>query len=283
MQALEVERSTGEKASRRRAATVEQVAEEWLARTGLETKERTVSGYQSHLRLYVLPALGRRKIASLKPKDVEDVFTAMMDRRTRRGTPLSVSTVPALRRTLNALFNDSVARRVMPSNPVKIARKPPAPRTTVHPFTREEVHAILAAAPTVPEQARFTMAMALGLRQGEALGLIFGRTQWCRLAHRKTRPFPPSERWAEGFVVACPTGCRGVVHPGRIGVGAVLPRLTAAPAVRVPRAIVASKGRGAGAPGQVGVSRQVLVVISRVMCHLWAGPRGRGDAVHLDP
>src|SRR5689334_8542731 len=66
VQALEVERSAGKEASRRRAGTVEQVAEAWLKRTGLETKERTVSGYQSQLRLYVLPVLGRRKIASLK-------------------------------------------------------------------------------------------------------------------------------------------------------------------------------------------------------------------------
>jgi integrase len=41
----------------------------------------------------------------------------------------------------------------------------------VEPYTVEEVRAILAAAELVPNRARWVIALALGLRQGEVLGL----------------------------------------------------------------------------------------------------------------
>lgn len=41
----------------------------------------------------------------------------------------------------------------------------------VEPFTVEQVRAILAAAAKGPSSARWAIALALGLRQGEVLGL----------------------------------------------------------------------------------------------------------------
>ena len=59
----------------------------------------------------------------------------------------------------------------MARNPAELAKPPRVQVESVQPYTVEEVRAILAAASDQPNGARWAIALALGLRQGEVLGL----------------------------------------------------------------------------------------------------------------
>ena len=56
-------------------------------------------------------------------------------------------------------------------NVAALAKPPRVDEEEVGPYTVEEIQAILAAAELVPNRARWAIALALGLRQGEVLGL----------------------------------------------------------------------------------------------------------------
>ena len=73
---------------------------------------------------------------------------------------------------LRSALNEAVRRQRLIANPATIARPPRVPHTEVEPLTREECLAILAAARTRRYAARWSVALAMGLRQGEALGVM---------------------------------------------------------------------------------------------------------------
>lgn len=68
----EGEDPAGDRRAAREAPTLAEVAERWMAEHATPyLKPRTVAGYRSLLDLHVLPALGRRKVASITRADVE--------------------------------------------------------------------------------------------------------------------------------------------------------------------------------------------------------------------
>lgn len=56
-------------------------------------------------------------------------------------------------------------------NPAEIAKAPRLEEEEIEPYTAEEVQRLLLEAANAPNSTRWVLALALGLRQGEALGL----------------------------------------------------------------------------------------------------------------
>ena len=75
------------------------------------------------------------------------------------------------RRTLDAALSDAVEQGLIPRNPVRLATTPRYSPSEIQPYTLEEMAALLAAAAGTRNAVRWTLALALGLRRGEALGL----------------------------------------------------------------------------------------------------------------
>lgn len=82
-----------------------------------------------------------------------------------------------MHRTARTAFGEALKRGYIVRNPVALAKAPQVEDTEVDPFEAEEVSRILAAAMTRRNGIRFVIALALGLRQGEALGLKWSRLQ----------------------------------------------------------------------------------------------------------
>ncbi len=74
-------------------------------------------------------------------------------------------------RTIRVALNEAVRRRHIAENPAKIAKPPRAEEEEIVPFTVEESRRILHTAEHARNGARFVVALTLGLRRGEALGL----------------------------------------------------------------------------------------------------------------
>jgi integrase len=120
----------------------------------------------------------------------------------------STGTVAHLRRTLSAALSTGVGRGRLSRNPVKLAHTPTQEAEEVEPFSVLEAKAILAAARQRRNSARWSAGLALGLRQGEALGL-----QWpdVDLDHDTLRVRRQLQRltWKHGCLN--PSDC---LHPG---------------------------------------------------------------------
>jgi integrase len=81
------------------------------------------------------------------------------------------SHVLKVHRILSRMLKIAVRRGIVSRNVAQLVDPPSASESEILPFTREETRAILTAARKRPTADRWSVGLALGLRQGEALGL----------------------------------------------------------------------------------------------------------------
>lgn len=74
-------------------------------------------------------------------------------------------------RTARVALGEAVRRGHAPTNVAEIAKAPRLEEEHIEPYTIEEVQSLLVEAAKLRNSARWVIALALGLRQGEALGL----------------------------------------------------------------------------------------------------------------
>jgi len=189
-----------------RQPTVDEWLTTWVAGRALEVRAQTLKGYRADLR-HISASVGHISIDRLTAEDVEQLWRDIL------ATGLSGGTVAHVRRTLSAALNAAVKRGRIFRNPVAAASTPRHVPDEVVPFTSTEVQAILAAATTARHPARWSLALAYGLRQGEALGLQWGDVDFptgtvmiCRALARRA--------WQHGCDGTC-AGKRGADCPSR--------------------------------------------------------------------
>jgi integrase len=124
----------------------------------------TLVSYQSHIKHHLKPGLGRHRIDQLRPQHI----AAFYRDRLRTLSPASVRRIHAvLRRALTV----AVRWGLITTNPAMMVDPPPMSSTEPQPYSLDEARAFLTAAATDRLSARWVLALSLGLRQGEALGL----------------------------------------------------------------------------------------------------------------
>ncbi|MGH9107290.1 MAG: tyrosine-type recombinase/integrase [Acidimicrobiales bacterium] len=137
----------------------------WVARreTLGTVRPRTIKGYRDDQR-HIDEVIGSVSLAKLAPEHVERLWAVMV------AMDLSVA---HCRRTLMACLNDATARGLLVRNPIKLADRPRPRPVAIDPYTVEEMCALLEAAVGQRNGTRWTIALALGMRQGEVLGLCW--------------------------------------------------------------------------------------------------------------
>jgi integrase len=159
---LEKDRDAGAVTSTGRTTLVAYLGE-WIARKERlrAVRPNTIDGYRND-EAHVGVAIRKVRLDRLGLAHIEYLWSYLIHRDL---------TIGHCRRTLNAALNDAVRRGLIPRNPVKAADTPRDKATEMEPYTIEQMAALLGAARGTRNAARWTVAMALGLRQGEVLGL----------------------------------------------------------------------------------------------------------------
>ena len=196
----------------RDSGQIGRVAEQWTVASWLEhwlenisrpfVKQSTYEGYRAAVRVHLIPGLGRHRLAALKPEHLERLYVGMLKLPTRRGTPMSAGRVHQVHRTLRTALNEAVRRGHLIRNPAELAKTPAVNEFEVEPYSVAEVHLLFAAALKERNGSRWVVALALGLRQGEALGLQWADVDWDEavLTVRRSRTRP---RYEHGCKPAC--------------------------------------------------------------------------------
>lgn len=125
----------------------------------------TIYGYRSKLRTHVYPRIGGVRMDRLTPEHLDGVYLAMQ----RAGR--ADATILQVHRILSRALEIAFRRSLIPLNPAKLIDAPTAKRPEMDPLTEAEAGAVLDAAAGRRNAARWSVGLALGLRQGEALGL----------------------------------------------------------------------------------------------------------------
>jgi integrase len=105
-------------------------------------------------------------------------------------------------RTIRAALNEAMRRKHITENVATVVRAPKLDEKEVEPNTVDDIVRILTAAQTGRNSARWAIALALGLRQGEALGLKWADIDLDAgtLVLRRNRLRP---KWAHGCGGSC--------------------------------------------------------------------------------
>ena len=143
--------------------TVEQWLRHWLAHVATHNvRPTTFRSYQGIVEGALIPALGSLRLNRLGVAEVQAFVTA------RRARPHWIRYQHiVLRSALSEAERQGLVRR----NVARLVRLPSAPRKEVRPLTPEQARAFLTAVAGDRCEALYQLVMALGLRQGEALGL----------------------------------------------------------------------------------------------------------------
>jgi integrase len=148
-----------------RAPTLGQWLERYLDEVAASSvRPSSLRRYRQELRLYIAPALGKVPLDKLKPSQVSDFYRSQLLR-------LSPGSVRRLHALLHRSLGVAVRWQLIPWNPVAAVDPPSLTSVEVHPFDAREARLFLAAASGDRFQARWLIAVSLGLRQGRCWAL----------------------------------------------------------------------------------------------------------------
>jgi len=146
--------------------TVAKFLDHWLEQVvRSRVRPKTFRSYSDLVKNHIAPAIGEVALGKLSPQQVREFLTAKL------ATGLSPRTVKHLLVTLRGALAVAVKDGQIARNVAELVAPPRCTRTEVHAFTPEQARAFLEAVRGSRLEAAFTAAVALGLRQGEILGL----------------------------------------------------------------------------------------------------------------
>jgi integrase len=147
--------------------TVGRYLADWLESAKLELRGRTIESYEQIIRVHLAPALGTIKLKDLTPQDVRRYLAAKL------ASGQSLSSVKYHLAILSRALRQAASDGIIGDNPAAHVAPPRVRREEIQPLSLEQAHRFLAAARSDRLEALFTIALAVGLRQGECLGLAW--------------------------------------------------------------------------------------------------------------
>jgi integrase len=159
-------------------------------------RPNTISGYRVAVHKHLVPGLGAHRLDRLQPEHVERLYAKMI------AGGSAPATAHQAHRTLRTALNEAVRRGHLTKNPATVAKAPRVEEREVEPYSVREVQRLLDVAGRRRNSARWAIALALGLRQSEALGLRWSDVDLVTgtLVVRRGRQRP---KWRHGCAKPC--------------------------------------------------------------------------------
>lgn len=146
--------------------TLQQFLDRWLADVVRpSTAPKTYQSYADVVRVHLVPTLGHIEIRKLTPQHLQKLLTD------KQRAGLSPRTVSYIRTVLRIALNRGLKWGNVSRNVAALTDPPRITRTERTPLTPEQARQFLTAVAGSRDEALYRVALALGLRLGEALGL----------------------------------------------------------------------------------------------------------------
>lgn len=129
------------------------------------TRPKSYEDYETHVRIHLMPAFENKPLTKLQPQDVREFM------REKSEAGYGPKSVRHYRATLRAALNVAMGDGLIARNAAALAKPPRLEKPVPQSFTKEEAQRFLALVQGHRLEALFSVALALGLREGEALGL----------------------------------------------------------------------------------------------------------------
>ncbi|WP_308191150.1 tyrosine-type recombinase/integrase [Amycolatopsis tucumanensis] len=172
---LERERDAGTVRRPGQEWTVEKWVMHWYETIAVpNVRYKTRSYYWTAVDKYIVPGIGTHKLTRLESEHIERFYARL------RNEGAKSATLQQVHIALRASLNEAERRNRITRNPIRAVRSPKIEETEIEPLTVDDARAILHVAHDRRNGVRWAIALALGLRQGEAIGLKWTdlKVQW---------------------------------------------------------------------------------------------------------
>lgn len=132
-------------------------------------KPNTWNGYESKVRTYVVPALGKKRLTELRKQHIEAMYDDLRDQ------GLKEATVRQAHMILQRALKDAVRAGVLGRSPMELVDPPGTETADRDQWTLAQAAFALRAA---GDSARWWLAIFYGMRQGEVLGMDWSLVNW---------------------------------------------------------------------------------------------------------
>jgi integrase len=165
---LERKRDAGTAGTAGKAPTVEQWLDHWLdSIAARKVRPSTLTRYRQLVANQLAPGIGHHRLDRLQPEHVEKLYGALLAK------GLSSASVLQAHRVLSRALKVAMQRDKVARNVCTLVDAPSVDREEIRPLSAQDARRVLEAARGRRNAARWSVALALGLRQGEALGLTW--------------------------------------------------------------------------------------------------------------
>ncbi len=145
--------------------TVEQWLTQWLAIVKPELADSSYLDYSGNVTRFLIPGLGKRKLAELKALDVKLWLTKLQEE------GATSAKVRRLAMILKLAYNRAVELDVLPASQIKKLKLPKHKAKEMQVWDEEQIGRFLAACAGDPMEPLFVLLFDTGMRIGEVLGL----------------------------------------------------------------------------------------------------------------
>jgi len=149
-----------------RRQTVEQYLRWWLSEQAQQrVRPSTYRAYAIYTNKHIIPSLGRLQLARLSPQHVQRFLNDLS------ASGLAARTVVQIRAILRRALGQAVKFGLVRWNAAQLVDPPRVEHHEIRPLTPEQARVLLDGIRGDWLEALYSVALAVGLRQGEALGL----------------------------------------------------------------------------------------------------------------
>lgn len=176
-------------------------------------KYKSYRAYRTAVEQHLRPGIGRHRLDKVGPEHLEKLYARMIANGAKPATAHQVH------RTARTAFGEALRRGHLVRNPVALAKAPRVDEDEIEPFDVDDVRRLMAAALNQRNGVRFVLALAIGTRQGETIGLKWARYDARTRSLRITRQLQ-RQTWEHGCTdphacgaryhrtTPCPDGCK---------------------------------------------------------------------------
>lgn len=137
----------------------------WIETIKMQRKPKTYRSYEQLMRLHVVPTLGKVRLASLTPQQVQQLYARKLE------AGLSQTTVQHIHAVLHAALDNALRQGLVQRNVADLVDAPAMRHREMLVFNVEQAKTLLAAAAGTRLEALYVLALTTGMREGELLAL----------------------------------------------------------------------------------------------------------------
>ncbi|HKP53208.1 MAG TPA: site-specific integrase [Chloroflexia bacterium] len=166
LKALLVDQQKGLPITTSERQTLGQFLEQWLADVARPTlRASTYATYENHVHKHLVPTLGRTPLQQLGPQQIQSLINQKLK------TGLAPRTVADIHAVLRTALAQALKWGLVARNVATLVDRPRISQHQISFMTPEQARSFLQAIHGDRLQGLYTIAISLGLRRGEALGL----------------------------------------------------------------------------------------------------------------